>query len=155
VAKPPPTACWPCSSPAAAATLAFLLELVNAGVTPADAVAYEWYRPIRLLVRGQAAMSLGSSYDARALADQTGIALDDLWEHFGFAAIPTGPDGHPAALAGGMVYAVLRQAAHPDLAIRLLQRVTSTDASSQMSRSTGQIPPRASPLSCRPYSRRS
>jgi multiple sugar transport system substrate-binding protein len=134
------------ATPAAAATLAFLVELVESGVTPADAVAYEWDRPIRLLARGQAAMSLGGSYDARALAAETGIPLDAVWEQFGFASVPAGPHGRPAALAGGMVYAVLRQAAHPDLAIRLLKRVTATDASAQMSRTTGQIPPRASAL---------
>jgi multiple sugar transport system substrate-binding protein len=133
-------------TPAAAATLALLLELVESGVTPADAVTYEWDRPIDMLARGHAAMSLGGSYDARALAAHTDIALDDLWQHFGFAAIPAGPHGRPAALAGGMVYAVLRQAVNPDLAMRLLKRATSTEASAQMSRNTGQIPPRASAL---------
>jgi multiple sugar transport system substrate-binding protein len=133
-------------SPAAVATLGFLQSLVDAGITPAEAVAYEWDRPIELLARGQAAMSLGGSYDARLIAAETGLALGELWEHFGFTAIPAGPHGDPATLAGGMVYAVLRQAAHPDLAMRLIERVTSTDACVRMSRSTAQIPPRKSAL---------
>ena len=31
---------------------------------PADVVAYEWDRPVRLLAEGRAALSLGGSYEA-------------------------------------------------------------------------------------------
>jgi maltose-binding protein MalE len=49
-----------------------------------------------------------------------------------------------ATLAGGMVYGIFRQAAHPKLAMRLLTHLTAPDAFAAMSRATGQIPPRRS-----------
>jgi len=131
-------------SPAAVETLAFIARLVDEGIVNAEAVAYEWDRPIRLLAHGSAAMSLGGSYDGPALAAEAGRSMSDLWEQFGFAAIPTGPSGRQATLAGGMVYAILRQAAHPDIAMRLLERVTSSEACVRMARATAQIPPRRS-----------
>lgn len=131
-------------TPAAVETLAFLGRLVDAGIVNAEAVAYEWDRPIRLLAQGNAAMSLGGSYDGPALAAEAGRSLGDLWEQFGFSAIPIGPRGRPATLAGGMVYAILRQAARPEVAMRLLERLTSPEACARMSRATAQIPPRRS-----------
>jgi multiple sugar transport system substrate-binding protein len=129
---------------AAVETLAFLERLVDAGIVAGEAVAYEWDRPIRLLAQGQAAMSLGGSYDGPALAAEAGRTMSDLWDRFGFAAIPVGPHGRQATLAGGMVYAILRQAAHPDVAMRLLERLTSPEACARMARATAQIPPRRS-----------
>jgi multiple sugar transport system substrate-binding protein len=131
-------------TPAAVDTLAFLGRLVDEGIASAEVVAYEWDRPIRLLARGEAAMCLGGSYDGPALAAEAGRTMDDLWERFGFAAIPVGPRGRPATLAGGMVYAIPRQAAQPEVAMRLLRRLTSPEACARMSRSTAQIPPRRS-----------
>lgn len=136
--------CVTLDSPATIETLEFLLALVESGTAPKEVVAYEWDRPIRLLAQGQAAMSLGGSYEARALAAAAGIPMADLWDHFGFAQMPAGPRGERATLAGGMVYGILRQAAHPDLSLRLLERVTSPEACARMSRSTAQIPPRHS-----------
>jgi multiple sugar transport system substrate-binding protein len=129
---------------AAVETLKFLQRLVRAGIVTGDVVAYEWDRPIRLLAHGQASMSLGGSYDGPALAAHAGRSMSDLWDHYGFAAIPAGPHGAHATLAGGMVYTILRQAAYPDLAMRLLERVTSPEACARMARSTAQIPPRRS-----------
>ena len=131
-------------TPAAVETLAFLARLVGEGVVASEIVAYEWDRPIRLLAQGHVAMSLAGSYDGPALAAEAGCAMSDLWDQYGFAAIPAGPHGAPKTLAGGMVYVILRQAAYPDLAMRLLERVTSPEACARMSRSTAQIPPRRS-----------
>lgn len=131
-------------TPAAVETMAFVLKLVEAGIVTPDVVAYEWDRPIRLLAHGQAAMSLGGSYDGPALAAESGHSMGDLWSDYGFAPIPVGRRRVPATLAGGMVYAVPRQAAHPEVAMRLLERLTSPEASARMSRTTAQIPPRCS-----------
>ncbi|MGH2949998.1 MAG: extracellular solute-binding protein, partial [Solirubrobacteraceae bacterium] len=131
-------------SPMTIEMLELLLRLVESGVAPAEVVAYEWDRPIRLLAHGQASMCLGGSYEARALAAAADVPMTALLEHFGFAPIPAGPRGERATLAGGMVYGVLRQAAHPELALRLLERVTSPEACARMSRATAQIPPRRS-----------
>jgi multiple sugar transport system substrate-binding protein len=122
----------------------FLRELVDTGLLPNDAVTYDWDRPIWLLAQGQAGISFGGSYEGPALAAAAGIRADDVWEHFGFVAIPRGPSGATAALAGGMVYGILRQAAYPELAMRLLERLVSAEALARMSRATSQIPSRRS-----------
>jgi multiple sugar transport system substrate-binding protein len=129
---------------AAAETLAFLRRLVDERIVPGEVVAYEWDRPIRLLAQGHAAMSFGGSYEARMLAEAVSRSMDGIWDDFGFIPVPGGPRGRPATLAGGMVYAVFRQAGHPKLAMRLLESLTSADALAGMARGTGQIPPRRS-----------
>lgn len=126
--------------------LRFLRRLVEEGVVSAEVVAYEWDRPIRLLAQGDAAMSFGGSYDGPALAHSAGLSLEGLWDEFGFAATPAGPRGNPATLAGGMVYGIFRQAAHPRLAMRLLERLVSAERLARMARATAQIPPRRSAI---------
>jgi multiple sugar transport system substrate-binding protein len=122
----------------------FLRELVDTDLIPDDAVTYEWDRPIRLLAQGQAAISFGGSYEGPTLAAAAGIRADEVSDHFGFVAIPSGPSGASAALAGGMVYGILRQAAYPELAMRLLEHLVSAEALARMSRATSQIPSRRS-----------
>ncbi|MGH3113872.1 MAG: extracellular solute-binding protein [Gaiellaceae bacterium] len=133
-------------SEATVEALAFLRQLADHSVLSEEVVAYEWDRPIRLLAQGQAAISFGGSYDGPALAEAAGLSLEDLSSHFGFAATPAGPRGVPATLAGGMVYGIFRQAAHPDLAMRLIERLVSPESLAHMSRSTAQIPPRRSAI---------
>lgn len=129
--------------PATVEALAFLRGLVDEDVVPAEAVGYEWDRPIRLLAQGQAAISFGGSYEGPALALAAGIPTDRVWDEFGFVAMPPGPRGG-SVLAGGMVYGILRQAAYPELAMRLLQHLVSVEALAPMARATAQIPPRRS-----------
>lgn len=131
---------------AAVEALRFLRRLVEEEAMPADVVALEWDRPIRLLAQEEAAMSLGGSYEGPRISEASGVPMGELWDHFGFAPIPGGPWGAPATLAGGMVYGVFRQAAHPKVALRLVERATSTEALGRLSASTGQIPPRRSAL---------
>lgn len=138
--------------PAAVEVMQFLLQLADEDVVAPDVVAYEWDRPIRLLAHGQAALSFGGSYDGPALAAQSGLTMDELWAHYGFTPMPAGPRGAPATLAGGMVYAILRQAEHPDVGIRLLERLASPEACARMSRETAQIPPRRSAVALVPES---
>jgi multiple sugar transport system substrate-binding protein len=132
------------ADPATVEVLELLRGLVDEGLASAEVVVHEWDRPIRLLAQGQAAISFGGSYESRILSEATGLSMAKLWDRFGFASMPSGPRATPATLAGGMVYCILRQAAQPDLAMRLLERVASRDALAAMARSTGQIPPRRS-----------
>jgi ABC-type glycerol-3-phosphate transport system substrate-binding protein/DNA-binding transcriptional regulator YhcF (GntR family) len=127
-------------TPGTVEALELLKTLVDEGLAPTEVVAYEWQRPIRLLGEGRAAMSFAGSYEAAALARAAGLAMGHLWDHFGFGAMPGGPRGSAATLAGGMVYAVFRQAADPALALRVLARLVSPDALARMSRRTAQIP---------------
>lgn len=125
----------------AVATLRYLLGLLKGGLVPSDVVTYEWDRPIRLVASGEAAISFGGSYEGRTLAALTGIPLERLTDLFSFAAIPAGPEGSPASLAGGMAYVIFRQAHAPKDAMRLLEHLMSHDALLAMVRDTGQMPP--------------
>ena len=126
--------------------LAFLRGLVDDDLLPADAVGYEWDRARRLLGRGQAAMSFGGSYEAVALAGDLGVAVGDLHEHLGFVTVPHGPRGTAVGLVGTMVCGIFRQAAHPDLAMRLLRHIAAPEPLAAVGVATARIPPRRSAL---------
>jgi len=127
-----------------AQTLRFLRSLIDEQLMPAEVVAYEWDRPIRLLAEGEAAISFGGSYEAATLASALGVPLAELWEHVGFAPVPGGPKGAPASVAGTMVYGIFRQAAQPGEAMRLLEDVVAPEALAGIARDTGRIPSRRS-----------
>lgn len=133
-------------SPATAQALRFLRSLVEDGLAPLDVVGYEWNQTIRLLADGQAAMSFGGSYEGEALAQALGVEHRELWEHFGFAHVPGGPRGNPASVAGGMMFAVFRQAAQPALAMRLLERVVEPVTLARFARMSGRTPSRRSAI---------
>jgi multiple sugar transport system substrate-binding protein len=133
-------------SAATTQTLRFLRRLVTEGCLPSVAVGYEWDRPIHLLAEGQAAMSIGGTYEAETLAARTGAGARDVWEHFGFAPIPAGPNGQQASVAGAMIFAVFRQAAHPKAAMRLIERAVTPAALAAAARRSGRVPSRRSAL---------
>jgi multiple sugar transport system substrate-binding protein len=133
-------------SPAAAQVLRFLRSLVEEGLVPLDVVGYEWNQTVLLLAEGHAALSFGGSYEAEALAKALGVRHRDVWEHFGFVHVPAGPRGRPASVAGGMMFAVFRQAAQPALAMRLLERIVEPEALARFARSSGRTPSRRSAI---------
>ena len=105
--------------------LRFVRSLIEDDLMAEDVVGYEWNRSARRLADGDAALSVGGSYEALALAERLGVSLDELWSLVGFVPIPAGPRGSPASLTGTMVYGIFRQAAQPKLAMRLLEQVVS------------------------------
>lgn len=127
-----------------AQALRFLRSLVDDGLMSPEVVVYEWTRPIRLLAEGKAVISFGGSYEARAVAEGLGVPLDELWDHVGFMAVPAGPGGSPASVAGTMSYGIFRQAPQPRLAMRLLESAVSPAALARAARATGRIPARRS-----------
>ena len=129
-----------------AQALRFLRRLVEEGLMPTEVVGYEWNQPTRLLAQGHTAISFGGSYEARAIAEGLGVGIDELWEHVGFIAMPAGPAGGPASVIGTMVYGIFRQAAQPQLAMRLLESIVDPRALVRVARATGRIPPRRSAL---------
>jgi multiple sugar transport system substrate-binding protein len=131
-------------SAASVAALRFLRRLADDSVVPVDVVTYEWDRPIRMLARGEAAISFGGSYEARWLAAAAGVAVSEVTNYFNFVPMPAGPSGARASLAGGMVYCLTRQARNPGAAMQLLKRLVASPALGAMHRETGQIPPRRS-----------
>jgi multiple sugar transport system substrate-binding protein len=131
-------------SSATAEALSFLRGLIEEGLMSPEVVGYEWDRPIRLLAEGEAAICFGGSYEARTLAEAVGMPISELWERYGFMAVPGGPLGAPASAAGGMVFGIFRQAAQPRLAMRLLERIVAPDALARIAQTTGRVPPRRS-----------
>lgn len=128
----------------AAQALRFLRSLVDDRLMPAEVVGYEWDRAVRLVAEKKAAISFGGSYEAGTLAEALGVSLDELWDHVGFVPMPAGPKGARATVTGTMAFGIFRQAAHPKLAMRLLERVVAPEALARMARSTGRIPSRRS-----------
>jgi multiple sugar transport system substrate-binding protein len=124
--------------------LRFLRSLIEEGLMAPDVVGYEWTRPIRLLAEGKAAISFGGSYEAQALAEGLGVPVEELWEHAGFIPVPGGPKGAPASVAGAMSYAIFRQAAQPELAMRVLEAAVAPKALARLARATGRVPARRS-----------
>jgi multiple sugar transport system substrate-binding protein len=131
-------------SPETAQTLEYLRSLIGEGLVPSDVVAYEWTQPVHLLAAGKAGLSVGGSYEARYLAEALGVSIADLWDHVGFIAVPAGPAGSPASVAGSMSYAVFRQAAQPQLAMDVLKSAVAPAVLARLARSTGRFPGRRS-----------
>lgn len=122
--------------------LQFLRRLVEEKLMPPEAVGFEWNEPSCLLAHGEAALSVGGSYEAATLAEMMNVGLPELWDQVGFTAVPAGPVEAPASLAGTMVYGVFRQARHPSQAMRLLKHVVAPEALVEVAQATGRIPPR-------------
>jgi multiple sugar transport system substrate-binding protein len=131
-------------SDATVESLRFIRTLVESELLPAEVVGFEWDRSIRRLARGRTAMSLGGSYESSALAATSGVTIEELDETYGFVAMPAGPRGAIASVAGGMAYAIFRQSRRPRLALNLLKEVVSAHSLAELARSTSKIPPRRS-----------
>ena len=70
--------------------------------------------------------------------------MDELWEHVGFIPVPAGPRGRPASVAGSMSYAIFRQSAQPQLAMRVLESAVAPEALARLAQATGRVPARRS-----------
>jgi multiple sugar transport system substrate-binding protein len=133
-------------SRATAQALRFLRSLVDDGLMSLEVLGYEWTKPVRLLAEGKAAISFGGSYETHTLAEVLDVPLDEVWDHVGFMAVPAGPGGAPASVAGTMSYGIFRQAPQPELAMRLLQHAVEPEALARVGRTTGRIPARRSAI---------
>src|SRR4029450_2992596 len=127
-------------SRATAGALRVLRSLVDDGLMSPEVLGYEWTRPIRLLAEGKAAISFGGSYEARTVSEALCVPLDELWDHVCFMPVPAGPGGAPASVAGTMSYGIFRQAAQPNLAMRLLEHALAPESLAAIARATGQSP---------------
>jgi len=134
-------------SVAAVTTLEYLKRLVERGLVPMESVAYDWDRAPELLALGQASMSIGGTYEAPFIAETAGVGLDELDEHFGFAALPVVKTGRDGTVFGGMAYAIPRQSQRPFDAIRLLRALVEPSAAADLALTTGTLPGRRSAVS--------
>ncbi len=133
-------------SAASVQTLRFLRRLVTEGCVSPAAVGFAWDHSINLLAAGETAMSVGGTYEAETLVDQTGLAPRKVWEQFGFAPIPAGPQGRPASVVGAMIFCVFRQSAQPKVAMQLIERAVAPAAIAGAARRSGRVPSRRSVL---------
>ncbi len=131
-------------SDATVEALRFIRGLVETGLLPSEVVGFEWDRSITRLARGRAAISIGGSYESRALAAASGLSIEELDTNYGFVAMPAGPRGDIASVAGGMAYAIFRQSRRPQLAMSLLKAAVSAPSLADLARSTAKIPTRRS-----------
>lgn len=134
------------TSPPARRALSFLRSMADEGHL-ADAVATtDDVGAIHMLADGRAGFAIGGSYQAGLLSQLTGRTLDQMLAGHAFAPLPHGPDGPGRVLAGGMVWAVPRQAAHPQSAMDLIRELSRPASLQAMARSSGQLPPRRDAL---------
>lgn len=133
-------------SAASAQTLRFLRRLVTEEYVSPAAVGYAWDHPINLLAAGETAMSIGGTYEAETLVELTGRGPRAIVRRFGFVPIPAGPQGQPASVAGGMIFAVFRQSTRPKEALRLIERAVAPQALAAAARRSGRVPARRSAL---------
>lgn len=134
------------TTPPARRALAFLRSLADRGHLVDGVATTDDAGAIRMLVDRRADFAMGGSYHAGLLSRLTERSLDDLPEVFAFAPLPEGPDGPASVLAGGMVWVVFRQAAHPRAGMALIRELSSHQALCAMARRTGQLPPRRDAL---------
>ena len=102
--------------------LQFLRELVNRhGVSPADVATYKEDVPPKLFARGEAAMSLGGSYEGELIREVGGWDIDEFTKHVGYVVPPAAPSGERVSAVGGTSYVILRQCEYPELVLDVLE----------------------------------
>ncbi|MPZ51197.1 MAG: extracellular solute-binding protein [Acidimicrobiia bacterium] len=126
--------------------LRFLLTLTDTdllaeGVTTADDAG-----AVAMLADGRAGFMIGGSYHAEQLARLTGTDLPTALGTFGFVPLPRGPNGPARTLAGGMVWAVPRQAVRPKEAMQVIRVLSESQPLADMANRSGQLPPRRAAL---------
>ena len=125
-------------------TLEFLAQLIADESIGVQAVAFDWDRAGELVATGNAAMSIGGTYEAPVISEAAGLELDALDDHIGFAPLPRGPRGSGATVIGGMAYAIPRQAKRPQDAMRLLRALVKPESVARLAFATGTLPGRRS-----------
>ncbi|MBW1999192.1 MAG: extracellular solute-binding protein [Deltaproteobacteria bacterium] len=125
--------------------IGFLRNLVNRyHVASPEVTTYEWNRAPKLFAGGEVAMSIGGSYESAVIKETSGWDDDEFRAKVGFVPIPAGPGGQQTTTAGGMSYAIYRQAKEPELALEILKIATGPKLMKEFCLTTGQNPPRIS-----------
>jgi multiple sugar transport system substrate-binding protein len=125
--------------------VAFLRDLVSRyHVASPEVTTYEWNRAPKLFAGGEVAMSIGGSYESALIQEVTGWDGDEFRARVGFVPVPAGPGGQQTTSAGGMSYAIYRQAKQPELALEILKIATGPELMKEFCLATGQNPPRIS-----------
>ena len=125
--------------------MAFIGELVNRhALTPSEVVNWNWESVPQRLARGEAAMALGGSYESPTILEESDWEEDEFLKRIDCCLSPAAPGRDPAATAGGMSYAVLRQSNNPELVMDVLKLAADRDLIAEFCRITYQNSPRPS-----------
>lgn len=135
------------AEPSAVRAVRALAGLAKDGLI--DEASAGWGRTVALqsLVSGHTQIALGGSYDLAEIAALTGLSPVQALDHFGFAALPAGPEQGSKVLAGGLAYAVFRQSRQPHHAMRIIRRLMEVAVQMTVADTTGQLPSRVSAAS--------
>ncbi len=130
---------------AARRALGFLSDLVNRyKVSPQDIITFEWNSAPKLFAKGEVALSFGGSYESSIIKEVAGWDEEEFHIKAGFITIPAGMSGKQTTNAGGMGYAIYRQAKQPKLALEILKIATGHKLMKEFCLKTGQNPTRIS-----------
>ncbi|GAB4098102.1 extracellular solute-binding protein [Sinomonas halotolerans] len=132
------------AEPPAVRAVRALSSLVKDGLIDAASAGWGRTEALESLVSGLSQMALGGSYDLAALARLTGLSPAQVLDRFGFAPLPSGTEAGSKVLAGGLAYAVFRQARQPHLAMRIVRRLMEATVQLTVADTTGQLPSRVS-----------
>jgi len=123
----------------------FIGHLVNHhAVAPQHVVNWLWEDVTPRLARNEAAMALGGSYESLTILEKSDWEEATFLESIDCCLSPAAPGREPAATAGGMSYAVLRQSDHPELVMDILKLAAGRDLIAEFCRITYQNSPRPS-----------
>jgi multiple sugar transport system substrate-binding protein len=145
-------------SNASRSAVRFIGELVNQlAVVPPEVAHWKPEDFPRRLARGEAAMALGGSYETVTILEESNWGEAEFLERVDCSLPPAAPGREPAATAGGISYAVLRQSRHPQLVMDILKLAVEKNLSAGFglttyvdslgTRSRGVFTPHAFPLS--------
>jgi ABC-type glycerol-3-phosphate transport system substrate-binding protein len=108
--------------------LAFLTALAqDEQLVSPEVVSYSWDQAATVFAQGQVALAVGGAYESFLIRERAGWDEAEFLEHVGFVAIPAGPGGKPATIAGGNSFVIYRQSQAFEQARALLELI-NTDA---------------------------
>jgi len=129
------------NSPATHRALAFLKRLIyQERLVSPDVARMAWNGAATAFATGEVAMAFGGTYENFIIQSITGWDLETFLSRVGFVPIPTGSQGTPSTLVGGMTYGIYRQSRFPTEALTLLKLTLTPQILKPFSLRTGQNP---------------
>jgi multiple sugar transport system substrate-binding protein len=128
------------NSAATRSALAFLKDLVHSEQLASPDVVYQpWDGAMHAFARGEAVMAFGGTYENYLIRSAANWDMATFMDRVGFVPMPSGPDGVPTTLTGGMTYGIYRQSRHPEIALAVLKQMLTPEILKPFSLRTGQI----------------
>ncbi len=136
------------------ATLKFVKQLVDLGLTPGAMSQLSWPEIHSSFSDGKVGIFLtGGSWNwAEWQRDPYNKSEDYLWENVGFAPIPPAEKGgKPVSVSHPVVHVITAASQHPDLAFLIVTMASAVDLNTKHAIGSGHLAIRQSQLSYGPY----